>query len=51
MTEERKQPKKDDPFKNQPPPKIPVPANAAVPGVQPKNTPDGRDAPPSGERR
>ena len=31
--------------------KQPVPKNPSVPGVQPKNTPTGRDAAPHGERR
>lgn len=29
----------------------PVTKNPSVPGVQPKNTPDGRDAPQQGETR
>ena len=46
MSEERAKPK--DPAK---PPKPQVSVNPSVPGVQPKNTPSGRDAPPQGETR
>jgi hypothetical protein len=47
MTDERKRPTKDQGFKAPPAPKQIV-VNPSVPKVQPKNTPDGRDAPPPG---
>ena len=50
MNEERAKPKQGDPFAKQPTPKQ-IPPNASVPGIQPKNTPDGRDAPARGEQR
>jgi hypothetical protein len=43
MTDERSLPKQ---------PKTPIVKNPSTPGVQkPDNKPDGRDAPPAGEKR
>jgi hypothetical protein len=42
--------KKKPPFEKQPAPKQ-VSVNPSVHGVQPKNTPDGRDAPAQGDTR
>jgi hypothetical protein len=50
VTEERAKPTQSDAFAKPPTPKQ-VPPNASVPGIQPKNTPDGRDAPPTQEQR
>jgi hypothetical protein len=46
MDERKKKPL----YEKQPTPKQ-VPPNASVPGIQPMNTPDGRDAPLQGETR